>query len=89
MARTKNQAKAGREEYAQRSTAVNEKEESRVGTTAAGADDGDKASNASGSERARRAAKRERAVGQETSATVIRNACVIQPTREGSSGGGN
>jgi len=60
MARTKNQARAGREESARRSTAVNEREGSRVGTTTAGEADGDEARSASGSERARRAAIRGR-----------------------------
>jgi hypothetical protein len=55
MARTKNQARAGHEEYAQRSAAVNEREGGRVGPTTARKADEDEASNTSGSERARRA----------------------------------
>ena len=88
MARTKNQAIAGRGESAQRSTAVNEREGSRVGTSTAGADGGDEANNASSSERARRAANRGRADGQETTATAIREAGIIPPTHEGSGRGG-
>jgi hypothetical protein len=60
MARTKNQARAGREESAQRSAAVNEREGRRVGPTTSREADGDEASSTSGSERARRAAIRGR-----------------------------
>jgi hypothetical protein len=66
MARRKNQARAGREESAQRSTVVNGRDGSRVGTTTAGKADGDVASSTSGSERARRAAIRGRREDQVT-----------------------
>ncbi len=67
MARTKKQARAAREESVQRSTAVNEEERSRVGTTIAEAEVGEKARSASSSERARRATRRGKANGHGTS----------------------
>ena len=76
MTRTKNQARAGRVESARRSTAVNERERSRVGTTTAREANGDEASSASDSERARRAANRSKMNAQMTSATSNQDARV-------------
>ncbi len=73
MARTKNHARAEREVSAKRSMAVNEREGSRFGTTTAGEADGDEASNASGSERARRASNRGRMIEQMAATTSNRD----------------
>jgi hypothetical protein len=74
MARTKNQARVGRALSAQRSTAINDGEGSRVGTTTVRAEEGDEASNASSNERARRATRRGEAVLQETSVATMEDA---------------
>ena len=66
MARTKDQARAGREESTQRSAAINGRDESRVGAATSGKAYGDEASSSSGSDRARRAAIRGRRVEQVT-----------------------
>ena len=80
MAITKNQARAGREESAQRSTAVNERGGIRVGTSTSGEVDGDEARSASGSERARRVANRGRVVEQDTATTSNREEDIRQTT---------
>ena len=86
MARTKNHARAGHEEYARRSTAFNEREGSRVDTTTAGVTDGDEASSASGSERARRTANRGRMTEQMTTAASNQDIRVRTSTIANNSG---
>jgi hypothetical protein len=64
MARTKDQARARREESAHRSALVNGRDNSRVGATTSEKAYGSEASNKSESDMARRAAIRERRVEQ-------------------------
>jgi hypothetical protein len=59
MARTKKQAKARRSESAQLSTAANDGEGSRPGTTIAAEKKGDASSSTTSSDRTRRAQRRE------------------------------
>ena len=71
MARTRNQASAGRTESAQRSRTINGGEggrfDTRFDTTVGGTKDGEEASSSSGSDRERRAARRRMAVSQKAS----------------------
>ena len=67
MARTKNQASAGRAEAAQRSRTINGGEGSRFDTSEVGTAYGDEASSALNSDRERRVARRRLAVPQKVS----------------------
>ena len=73
MARTKDQARAGRAESAQRSAAVNVREVSRVDTKTTKHEYGDEASSSSGSDRARRAETRGRRMEQVTATAANRD----------------
>ena len=73
MARTKKQAQARHSESAQKSAEVNDGGGSRVGTTGVASEGVDEASSASGSERARRAERRETAARQRAGKAATRD----------------